>query len=500
MPRPSAAGGIFPHAMTLSTISPRQWTARALGYVRLRPFTAHTAEDRSRERYRRLTLTALASMSAKGVKVLTALVSVPLTINYLGTERYGLWMTIGSLVTVLAFADLGIGNGLLNAISEADGRDDKALAARYVSSAFAMLLSVALLLALSLAFFYPLIDWGRIFNVRSAGAIAEAGPAVAVFLCCFLISLPAGVVQRVQLGYQEGFTNSLWEAAGSVLGLIGILLVTHSRAGLPWLVLAMSGGPTFALVLNGVVLFTRRRTYLRPSLARADRGTAVALFRVGILFFVLQVVGAAAFFSDNLVAAHTFGASAVTQYAVPMKLFDMVALASSFLLAPLWPAYGEAIARGDHRWVKRMLTRSLTATFAGSSIAALGIVLSAGAFLRVWAGNAIEAPMVLLVGFGVWTVLNTCGSAVAMFLNGVSAIRFQAVCAVVMGASALTLKIVFARHFGLPGIIWGTIIAYSLCTAIPMAFYIPRLLTELARRVQRVPEPGMLEATEASIA
>jgi O-antigen/teichoic acid export membrane protein len=486
--------------MAHTSNSPRQWAARALGYVRLRPFTTHTAEDRSRERYRRLTLTALASMSAKGVKVLTALVSVPLTINYLGTERYGLWMTIGSLVTVLAFADLGLGNGLLNAIAEADGRDDRALAARMVSSAFVMLSLVALLLGIALVVLFPVIPWGRIFNVTSPRALTEAGPAAAVFLACFLIGLPAGIVQRVQLGYQEGFANSLWETAGSVLGLLGILFATHYRAGLPWLVLAMAGGPTLTLVLNAIVLFTRRRPYLRPAFRRADRATGISLFRVGILFFVLQVVGAAAFFSDNLIAAHVLGAAAVTQYAVPMKLFDMVTLVCSFLLAPLWPAYGEAIARGDHAWARRMLTRSLSGTFAGTALAALAIVLAAGTFLRVWAGGAVHAPMSLLIGFGVWTVLNTCGMAVAMFLNGVSAIRVQVVCAVAMGTSALALKILFARQFGLPGIIWGTIVAYSLCTAVPMAFYLPRLLGELARRHQRPAAPILGATQEASIA
>ena len=90
--------------------------------------------------------------------------------------------------------------------------------------------------------------------------------------------------------------------------------------------------------------------------------------------------------------------------------------------------------------------------------------------------------MLLLVGFGLWTVLNTSGVAVAMFLNGVGAIRFQAICAALMGASALALKIVLARRFGLPGIIWGTIIAYTLCTAIPIGLYIPRLVRQLARR------------------
>jgi O-antigen/teichoic acid export membrane protein len=468
--------------MAHSSVSIRQRALSALDYVRLRPFDTGTEEARARERHRRLILTAVASMSAKAVKVLTALVSVPLTINYLGAERYGLWMTISSLVAVLAFADLGIGNGLLNAISDADGRGDRALAARYVSSAFVMLVTVALLLGFGIVVAYPLIAWGRVFNVTSPLAIAEAGPAAAVFLACFLVSLPAGIVQRVQLGYQEGFANSLWEAAGSVLGLIGVLAATHVQAGLVWLVLAMAGAPTLMLVLNGVVLFTRRRRYLRPSLRLADREIAIGILRVGLLFFVLQLVAAAAFFSDNLVAAHALNASAVTQYAVPMKLFDMIALVCGFLLAPLWPAYGEALARGDHSWVKRTLARSLSATVIGTSFASLLVVLSANAILRVWAGGTVHSTPLLLVGFGVWTILNTGGVAVAMFLNGVGAIRFQAVCAAIMGATALALKIVMARTFGLPGIIWGTIVAYTLCTAIPIGLYIPRLMRELARR------------------
>ena len=36
-----------------------------------------------------------------------------------------------------------------------------------------------------------------------------------------------------------------------------------------------------------------------------------------------------------------------------------------------------------------------------------------------------------------------------------------------------------ARAFGLSGIIWGTIIAYTLCTAIPIGLYIPRLVRQL---------------------
>lgn len=68
-----------------------------------------------------------------------------------------------------------------------------------------------------------------------------------------------------------------------------------------------------------------------------------------------------------------------------------------------------------------------------------------------------------------------------MFLNGLGAIRFQAVCAVCMGIAALALKIILTGRFGLAGIAWGTIIGYTICTAIPMAFFVPRVLRHLQR-------------------
>lgn len=107
--------------------------------ARLKPFETSTLEGRSKERHQRIALAALTSMATKGVALLTMLISVPLTVSYLGAERYGLWMTISLVIAILVFADLGLGNGLLNAVSEANGRDDREAAREYMSSAFFML-------------------------------------------------------------------------------------------------------------------------------------------------------------------------------------------------------------------------------------------------------------------------------------------------------------------------------------------------------------------------
>ena len=66
------------------------------------------------------------------VGLATSFISVPLVIGYLGSERYGMWITMSSLVAALGPLDLGIGLGLLTVVSDAHGRDDRAAARRAI--------------------------------------------------------------------------------------------------------------------------------------------------------------------------------------------------------------------------------------------------------------------------------------------------------------------------------------------------------------------------------
>ncbi len=141
-----------------------EFMKRAKGGLRLQDLDSLTTESRSRERYRRIGSTAITSMGARGIGIATALISVPLTLRYLGAEEYGLWVTITAVTAFLTFANFGLGNGLVNGVSEAQGRNDREAVRRYVSSAFYMLLGVMTILGLTFAVVYPLVPWPRVFQ------------------------------------------------------------------------------------------------------------------------------------------------------------------------------------------------------------------------------------------------------------------------------------------------------------------------------------------------
>lgn len=466
-----------------SPLTPRlkALTKEAAQTLRLKAFDTSTAEGRSKERYRRAGLTALASGIAKFISILAGLITIPLTLGYLGTERYGLWMTISSVMLIMGFADLGMGNGLMNAISEAHGNDDRQAALNYVSSGFFMLLGVAVLIVLAFILVYPFVSWPIVFNIQSKLAIGEAGPAIATFAVIFAINLPLGVVQRIQMGYQEGYQTNIYQCLGSIFALIAVLVVIYVKGGLAWLVLALAGGPAVASIINWIILFRFQHPWLRPKWGSATSVAAKKILHTGILFFVLQLAMAFAFASDNLVAAHILGPEAVTQYSVPMRMFSVLPMMIAMIMAPLWPAYSEAIARGDTEWIRKTLSRSLGITFMIVAFPTVLLVLFGGQILHFWVGPEITPSFILLAGLGLWTILYSVANSLAIFLNGVDIIRFQTFCAVFVAVGALIAKIFLAKIIGVPGIIWGTIIGYTCFAVIPYIIYLPKIISEKLR-------------------
>lgn len=451
-------------------------------FCRLRSLQTSDASARAQERHRRATLSGITAVSARVVAVGTSIVTVPITLSYLGTERFGIWMAISSVLAIISFADLGIGNGLMNAVADANGRNDIQAMKRAISSGLAILVAIAAVLIGCFGVAYRYVDWARLFNAHSQIARMEAGPALFVFALCFALNIPISLVMRVQMGLQEGFRSYLWQLGGSIAGLVGVLAVVHFRAGLPWLLLALAGSPVAVATINGIVFFFVNRRDLLPTLRFVSLASIRQLGNLGFLFLVLQLVCAVALSSDNFIVARLLSPEAATEYAVPQRMFLVVSSMLAMFLAPLWPAYAEAIGRGDHEWVRSTLFRSLKLALIAAGLALAVLVCGGQQIIHLWVGSRVHAPFVMLLGFAVWTVFEVSGNAIAMFLNGASIVKFQVTITTIFGAVCVAAKIMAARHFGSIAMPWTTAAIYCVCVTAPTLIMLPRLLRGIQSR------------------
>jgi O-antigen/teichoic acid export membrane protein len=467
----------IPRETALSSLIRR--AARWRRLLRVHPFDTTTAEGRSAERYRRVAWSTLLSTVARVVSLATGFISVPLVFGYLGSERYGVWLTMSSLVAALGPLDLGIGLGLLTVVSDAYGRDDRETARRAIASAAAMLtlISAVAIAVFGIAYFF--IPWARVFNVVGPAASSEAGPASAVLFGAFALGLPLGIVGQVQLARQSGYISSAWAIAGNLSGFAVLLAMISLHGNLPVLILSLTGMGLVAAVLNGWFLFRRQSPWLMPRLSDVQLRVAKSLLKTGSLFLVLQLAALVAYQLDNMVITQIMGASAVPEYAVPAKLFILAPTLLSFVLTPLWPAYRESLARGDAAWVKRTLRRSIILAAAVNIPSALVLMVGGPFLLHIWVGSQVHPTTLLMVGLGLWTILMTLNTPYAMLLNGANLIGFQAACSILMAVANVTISILLVQRIGVSGAVYGSVISQTVFILIPVTWYLRRYLRRL---------------------
>lgn len=448
---------------------------RAVKLVRLTPFDTSTEEGRADERVRRLALTAVTAAVAKVVSMLAPLVTIPLTLRYLGDERYGLWMAVTSLVGVLVFADFGLGNGVMSAVSRATGKEDTNEIRRIIASAYAILTSVAVLLLLIFQLAWPFIRWENVFNATTPPATGEARWVVLVVAVFFLVNIPLGLVQRVQLALQEGFYNNLWQCAASMLSLALVVLAVWLRVDLPVLVLAATGPLTIMAAANSWWLFRCRHPQYCPTFRDYERRVGSDLLRVGGQFFVLSLLLVLGMNLDNLLVAHFATLRDVPEFSVPARIAAIAHSVTGMVCLPLWTANGEALARGDWQWVRHTTRRMSLLCAVGAMVLGALLIVGGDLLLQVWIGTEFRAGMLLWSGFAAWIVLQAGISPYFMVLNATNTLRVQIVAFLAFLPVATILKILAIRYVGIAGIPWSGTAAY-------LALVIPLVLRACQRR------------------
>jgi O-antigen/teichoic acid export membrane protein len=420
-----------------------------------------TATGRGNERVRRLAWTSAASGVAKATGMLGPLVTIPLTLHYLGSERYALWMALSATLGMLSFADLGLGGEIMTSVAQATGKQDRNMARSAISSAFLMLALVGLVLAVSGAAASNSLPWERLLNVTDPNVSQECAPVGLAILLTIAINIPLGLVARVQLALQEGFYSGLWQAAGNLGSIVAVVLAVWLKLSLVGLVFAMSLPPILAALGNGAALFSKQHPELCPCVSAFRLPVAVALLRQGVQFFLITILTTVNLQADPIIISHALGLSYVTDYSVPARLASIVIAVGAIIYTPLWTANAEALARGDHHWVYLNTQRVLVLSVLLTASMGVTFVAAAPSLIPYWLGTTIQMPLGLITGLAVWATLMAGSGPLFMVLNGAGKLKPQITMFLIYLPPTCLLKYVGGKMFGLGGVVWAGILCYG---------------------------------------
>lgn len=403
----------------------------------------------------------VSSLLIKGLSILTSFVTLPITLSYVDSATYGVWLTISSIVGWFTFFDIGLTQGLRNRLAEAKAKGDEELARNYVSTTYAILGIIFTGVWIAFLIVNNFLDWSQILKVSDTMRSDVTSLAVIVFTY-FCISFVFRIITTILLADQFPAKSSLIDLLGQLFSLLLIIILVKTTEGsLVKLGLALCVAPLLILVGANFFFFNGAYKKYRFSFATIRFSYAKDLFNLGLRFFVIQVAAIIQFQTANIIIARNFGTADVTAYNVVYRYFGMLYMIFNIFLVPFWSASTEAFQKNDIAWIKNSMKRYNQLNL----LILFGLILMllfSDLVYRIWLGEGKVTIQFILSFWGfVYFNVMMYGSKYVQFLNGISALRIQFISSLISPffyiGVVLTLIKVF--HFGVYAIFIGAIIA-----------------------------------------
>lgn len=401
----------------------------------------------------------------KIVGLLTSLVIVPITINYLNNEVYGIWMTITSILYWITTFDIGLGNGMRNYLAEALATNDTKLGKKYISTTMLLLSLIALSMAIVLL--YPLItiNFNSFFNTNAI-ASNELRMAVVIAVGFTLMNFVLKNIGMIFVAMQKYAINDLLSISGNVIALILIYILTKVTTGnLVLVVLAYTMTSCVAFLLAAIPLFWKHPE-LKPSLRFFDKSLGKKIVGKGFGFFVIQISSCLVIFgAANFFITQSCGPAAVTTYNIAYKFFNLLVIAYTIILAPMWNAYTDAYVKGDMQWIKATFNKALK-FWVLSICGGLGMLLICNLFYKLWIGNMVNVPLSVSASTLIYVCFFNLNNCATYLINGLNKIFVQIIISLAVTTLYIITVLAFGRKLGVEGIVLSMAASYAVMSVV----------------------------------
>lgn len=431
-------------------------------------------------RSQKLKRNILSAFVLKGASIPVSYLMVPLTLHYLDITRYGIWITMSSLITWLHFFDIGLGNGLRNRLSEALAMNNLVLARKYVSTTYAILFIIMTVVFFLLMIINPFLDWTKILNTDETLG-NELSLLALIVIGSFCIQFVLNLLFTVFISHQTPSITYLIRFVLSVFSLITVYLLTIFTIGsLISLAVVLSTLPILFVLLFSVLFYKGRFKEIAPSFKFIDFSLSKDLFSLGAKFFIINIAYLVLYQTSVILVAQFFGPKEVTPYNIAFKYFSVISMMFAMLVSPFWSAATEAFIHNDVLWLKRMMNKLISIWVIGIIFGFL-LLIFMNTVVKFWIGQTVQISYVLGLTLLLYVIMNAWNGIYSNFLNGIGKIKLQLYLAIIGAVINVPISILLIRvfHMGINGIVLASSISVS-ATAILGPIQLKKLVNNSA--------------------
>lgn len=397
------------------------------------------------------------SIVLKPLSIGLSFVIIPLTMNYLGGMKYGLWATMLSLLTWINYLDFGLGNGLRTYLVKSIVKNDSKRIHQSITTTYFISTIISCFLFFIGLVIVHLIDWDKFFGLQG-NMNNKLSLVIIVNLLFVSINITLKIINSIIYSYQESHLINVSQIINQIMNLLGILVVIKLKMNQALLIISIIYGCSMTLsnLLITFIIFHKysikifRIKYITLAVMKK-------IYKLGMDFFIMQLGFLCFMMLDNIIITKLYGVKEVTPYSITLKLFNIIIVVHSVIITPIWSSFTKAVEEKDFKWIKNIIKKveKLQVVIFFITLLLYGMFPY---ILKTWIGDSIKVGISLRIMFAIYVILNTYSNAYAYCLNGMGKIKFQRNVVIIQGLLNAPLSIVLAKtlNFGVSGVILAT--------------------------------------------
>ena len=400
------------------------------------------------------------SLIYKAGTIIANFLLVPLTIGYLNTSNYGIWLTLSSFITWFSFFDIGLGNGLRNKFAEAKVLGNTDAAQRYVSTAYFTIGLISFILIIAFLFINYFIEWTSIFNTSNS-LRNELRILLPVTFSFFALQLVLKLIINIYQASQDHSINDKIQFIGQITSLAFIWILTKTNhSSLLLFGIIFSALPVLILIWLNIYAFKTKYINYKPSMSNWSSAYLKDITGLGFYFFITKLGALVLLSTDSFIIIQLYGPTEVVPYNLAYKYFSILIILYSIIINPYWSSFTDAYARNDIQWIKNSVNTIQKLWF----IVPVGLtvmILLANKFYYFWVGDEVEIPISLSLSMALFVLLHTFNQIYNQFINGVGKIKLHVFISIATIIINIPLSIFLAKNLGFN--LSGIILASCIC-------------------------------------
>ena len=434
----------------------------------------------------RALMTAVAGIAYRMVDASLKLLIIPLATHLLGIEKYGIWLTASSLLSLLMVSDFGIGSGLINLVGTAAAKGDTRTVRSLTATAYIAFGVLACCLMVCVTWLSRSAVLPHWVGIGSASPLVSQSRTLFVVMGCLVAgSASLNVVNFFASALQEGY---LAHAAQIVASLTALVCIFRLHSGSMEAFAMASSLPILgAYLLLSIYVYVFRHRNLAPDFLHIDFSHFRVIWHDSSRLLIAQIADTVIAFTSNVLVAAQLGAAVVPEVSVSLQVMMILNFVSCMFILPLWPAYVEAGVRQDWEWIRKALWRGVLRSVGAVAVGSLAYTAIYRIFIHTWSRALPIPPLNFVLLLDVWFLIYVWNKNPMVLLNGLGFTSVRAWVAPLSAAVFVGVAVLLLPRFGIIAIPIAGIISALVEASITTAKAVS-LLTRREMRLTLSPE------------